>query len=298
MKTSFSILSIALLVAQIAGQCSLCPGGSRSITDIRAELVSGGLTCGDIDDKVRTEGTDDALCTAAKDDVNSEFDYSKFCCSDLTISNIQCNFCNGRKFDVNRILPADTNPQGLTCGEAKAMADVTIGKDSFTCQNILAANADCCDTACSICPLGSSLDNGSRVLPGQDTLTCEDFNLELGASENTSECNAKKAPFSDYDLDSYCGCSGQKPPETCNFVQECADGIEDRSMAVEGAFGLTCGSFERVADYIKTSKVCDKWKACCRSEETVTTARSGAMDSRISKLAAALTLGVLSLLSV
>ncbi|KAL3933166.1 MAG: hypothetical protein SGBAC_010520, partial [Bacillariaceae sp.] len=112
MKTSFSILSIALLVAQVAGQCSLCPGGSRSISDIRAQLVKNGKTCGDIDDMVALEGgTDTNTCTAAKADVNSEFNYASFCCSDITISNIQCTFCNGNAFDVNRILPADTNPQ-------------------------------------------------------------------------------------------------------------------------------------------------------------------------------------------
>lgn len=295
MKTSFSILSIALLVSQVAGQCSLCPGGSRSISDIRAELVKGGPTCGDIDDKVRTEGTDDNLCTSAKDDVNSEFDYSKFCCSDVTINNIQCSFCNGRAFDVNRILPADTNPQGLTCGEAKSMADVTKDKDSFTCQQILAANAGCCEPSCSICPLGSTLENGSRVLPGQETLTCEAFNLELDSSATTTECTAKKAPFTDYDLASYCGCSGQNPPNRCNYGEECPNGIADRSQVVEGAFGLTCGQFERLSDYIRTTAVCDKWAECCRSDGTVAPA-SGALDSRASKLATIFTLGVLSLL--
>jgi hypothetical protein len=261
-------------------------------------LVKGGPSCGDIDDKVLVEGgTDDISCTAAKDDVNSEFDYSKFCCSDVTINNIQCILCDGRNFDFNRILPADTNPQGLSCGEAKDMADVTVGQDSFTCKQILAANAGCCDESCSICPLGSTLENGSRVLPGQDTLTCAVFNLELGTSENTSECNAKKAPFTDYDLAAYCGCSGENPPETCDYAQECPDGIADRSKVVEGAFGLTCGQFERLADFIRTGSVCNRWKECCRTAATVETA-SGALDSKASKLATILTLGVLSLLSV
>lgn len=294
MKTSIRILSFALLAAHVAGQCSLCPGGSRSITDIRAELVAGKGTCGELEDKVALAGTTDALCTSAVDDVNDEFDYSKFCCSDVAISNIQCSFCNGRAFDVNRILPAVTNPQQLTCGESKAIADVTKDKDSVTCQSLLAATAGCCEASCSVCPLGSVLQDGQRVLPGQDTLTCEAFNLNLGTSESTRECNSKKAPFSDFDLESYCGCSGQRAPERCTF---CENGIADRNQVVSGTDGLTCGSFERLADFIDSNSVCNDWQACCRSPGTVAPA-SGALDSRSTNLAAIVMLGVLSLLAI
>lgn len=295
MKTS--LLSFALLVAQVAGQCSVCPGGSSSISDIRAQLVKDGPTCGEIDDKVKAMGTDDNQCTLAKDDVNSEFDYSKFCCDDVRITNIQCSLCNGRAFDLNRILPADTNPQGLTCGQTKALADVTVGKDSFTCQNILAASAGCCEASCSICPLGSTLGDGTRVMPGQETLTCEQFNLELQATNNTRECNTKKAPYNDFDLTSYCGCTGKKAPALCPYTENCALGIDDRSKVVDKST-LTCSNFERVADFIRTSSVCDNWKACCRSPAPEP--QSGALDSSstTTMLATIVTLGVLSLFSV
>lgn len=295
MKTSFSILPIALLATQVAGQCSICPGGPSSISDIRATLVKDGLTCGEVDDKVAAMGTDDLACKSAKEDVNSEFNYAQFCCDDVRISNIACTMCEGKDFDLNRILPADTNPQGLTCGGIKAMADVTVGKDSFTCQNILASGAGCCDASCSVCPLGSSLGDPTRVLPGQETLTCDQFNLDLQATSTTTECTAMKAPYTDFDLASFCGCSGSRVPNICDYTQNCADGIADRSKVVSGST-LTCGNFERVADHIRSRGTCDNWKACCRSPAPEPA--SGALDSRTTKVVTMFALGVLSLLSV
>lgn len=257
MKLILNLVVSALMAVGVAGQCSLCPGGSDSITDVNAQLIATVDSCGVIE--ARLNGVSNANCVAARAEENTEFDQTAFCCSDATVSNVECLFCGGGSFDPERVLGPETNPNGFTCAEAKTIVDYTKDSSSVTCRSLLNINAGCCQASCSICPQGSTMTNGARLLPGQ-TLTCGDLDVALGLAATEEACTAQLQAFADYDLAAYCECSGSPSPRTCDF---CEFGIADRTAVVPETGGLTCSQFERLADYIKSDGVCSDWQGCC-----------------------------------
>jgi hypothetical protein len=254
MKIVLNLLAWSVMAVSVSGQCSLCPGGATSISNVNAQLHALAESCGVLEAGVSASSTN---CNAVVDAVNVEFDFTSFCCSDAGVANIECAFCEGGAFDPTKVLSVETNPQGLTCEEAKGITDFT--RNSETCRQILVSTEGCCEAACSVCPTGSTMSDGNRLLPGQ-SLTCGDFDVELGTITAEDTCTAQLAPFADYDLAAYCGCTGVPSPSNCDF---CEFGLDDRNAIVADTGGFTCSQFERLADFIKSPGVCDTWQECC-----------------------------------
>jgi hypothetical protein len=254
MKIGLNLLAWSVMAVSVSGQCSLCPGGATSISNVNAQLHDLADSCGVIEAGVSASSTN---CNAVVSAVNVEFDFTSFCCSDTGVANIECAFCEGGSFDATKVLSIETNPQGLTCEEAKGITDYT--RNSETCRQILVSTAECCEASCALCPTGSTMSDGNRLLPGQ-SVTCGDFDVELGAITAEDTCTAKLVPFADYDLEAYCGCTGVPNPNNCDF---CEFGLEDRNAIVADTGGFTCSQFERLADFIKSPGVCDTWQECC-----------------------------------
>lgn len=267
-----NLFAWSFMAVSVSGQCSLCPGGATSISNVNAQLHGLADTCGVIEAKVAASSTNCASVVAAE---NVEFDFTSYCCSDSGAANIECAFCAGGAFDPTKVVSAETNPQGLTCEEAKEILDFT--KSGESCRLIQLSVDDCCEPACSVCPAGSTMSNGSRLLPGQSQ-SCGDFDVALGAIVSEATCTAQLAPFADYDLAAYCGCTGSPSPSNCDF---CTDGLTDRTAVVEDTGGLTCSQFERLADYIKSPGVCTTWQECCSPAPTngpITTASANGLS--------------------
>eukprot|EP00980_Cylindrotheca_fusiformis_P017766 scaffold5605_cov128-Cylindrotheca_fusiformis.AAC.7 len=243
------------MTVTVSGQCSLCPGGASFISNPNAQIHGLSDSCGVVEAVVAESSSN---CNNVVASSNAEFDYTGFCCSDSGAATVGCQFCGGDTFDPNLVLGVDINPQRLTCQEAKGITDYAKA-DTFTCQQLLTINEGCCKPSCTVCPEGSTMTDGNRLLPGQ-SITCGNFDVQLGNLNSDSQCTAQLAPFADYDLAAYCGCTGSPAPSNCDF---CEDGLEDRTAVVPNTNGLQCSAFERLADFIKSPGVCSTWQECC-----------------------------------
>jgi hypothetical protein len=142
MKTSLNLLAFFVLLGRVSGQCSLCPGGSSSITDTNAVLVPDSIldqTCGEIEADVATAA--DADCDGKKVTTNVEINYSAFCCSDVQPSN-SCPFCDGFDIDENEAVPPDLSNFINTCGEAAALAVYLTG--TTICDTVVNVGSESC----------------------------------------------------------------------------------------------------------------------------------------------------------
>ncbi|CAJ1951402.1 unnamed protein product [Cylindrotheca closterium] len=143
MKVLFNIFAIILLIEAAAAQtCSLCPGGSGSITDPNAKL--GTSTCGKVESDLNR--IPNAACTAMSLSVNFYFDYSAFCCSDVpTPEKETCDVCKDGYIIMQDEIQTPGNNLVGTCGELKLAS--FYAEAGPACNILQEAAISCCERA-------------------------------------------------------------------------------------------------------------------------------------------------------
>lgn len=257
MKLALNLFALTFLVGRVAGQCSLCPGGSDSITDPDYKITSLSPTCGDVEAELSSVKEKD--CDAELLKKNVEFDFSSACCSDVSTQSIACPICEEGLFVYPDIqIPNATIP--ITCGEVETISTFVSDGDSFTCKQFKGiAKAVCCGDengpigGCGICPPQAALVLGKKVIPGTAT-TCKEYDTQMKVTDSCSR------PDVNYDFQAFCGCTGVEVPNTCDF---CYGNFADPDVEVPGSGGATCGDFERLTPFIEAD-ACDIYtETCC-----------------------------------
>lgn len=143
MKTVFNIFVTLLLIDVVAGQsCSLCPGGSGSITDPYATL--GPNTCKTAESQLTAVPS--AACTAMTLGVNFYFDMTAFCCSDVpTPTEPTCDVCKDGYIIMKDDIPTPGNNLVSTCGELKFAS--YYAEAGPACNILQDAAITCCEKA-------------------------------------------------------------------------------------------------------------------------------------------------------
>eukprot|EP00980_Cylindrotheca_fusiformis_P006441 scaffold1376_cov125-Cylindrotheca_fusiformis.AAC.7 len=253
------------MATSVSGQCSLCPGGPSFISDQNARVFFIFDSCGNVEEKVAQSSSD---CINVVASANSELDYTRFCCSDSNSTTGGCEFCQGDVYDPNIVLDIYTNPPFLTCQEAKEITDY-FKADAQSCESFLSIHDECCRPSCSVCPYGSTMSDGNRLLPGQ-SVTCGNLDDELGNLNTDSECKAQLTPFAGYDLPSYCGCTGSLAPSNCKF---CEERFDNGTAVISNTGAIQCSAFEGLADFINSPETCSTWQEkCCSAPSSIPSA--------------------------
>jgi hypothetical protein len=139
MRVLFNIFACLLLIDTVAGQCSLCPGGSSSLINPGAKL--GQQTCEDVE--ARLSPIPSAVCNAMTLGENFHFDYSAFCCADVKSSTPSCDICSPGYVILQENIQTPANNLVSTCGEALLAANYA--ESSASCNVLQEAGVDCCE---------------------------------------------------------------------------------------------------------------------------------------------------------
>jgi hypothetical protein len=139
MRVFFNIVACLLLIETVAGQCSLCPGGSSSLINPSAKL--GPSTCEQV--AAQLTPVPSAVCNAMVLSANFYFDYSAFCCADVRSSTPTCDICSPGYAILQENISTPANNLVSTCGEAKLAAHYA--ESSASCNIIQEAGMDCCE---------------------------------------------------------------------------------------------------------------------------------------------------------
>lgn len=141
MKLLFNTISCLLFVEAVFGQqCSLCPGGSGEISNSQAKL--GTSTCGKVESQLNA--MPNAACTAMKLTSNFYFDYSAFCCNDVSTPAVEsCQVCPPGFTILQDDIHTPTNNLVETCGEVKVAT--FYAEEGPACTVLLEAAVSCCE---------------------------------------------------------------------------------------------------------------------------------------------------------
>jgi hypothetical protein len=222
------------------------------------------LTCGGLEQELASSAavrtTEDCVTTASDVEfLASIVDIAALCgCPNAPTPNA-CTLCgDGSTLLSNKILPGVENELAMTtCGTVAELAPFVTNPESCDTFRINFA-LGCCDdgsqSACAICPPGSTMGAPSQVLSKINGLTCAELDSSLSFTPS-EECFAIRASLLDLeDLETACQCqldissvaeeeSGAEGCQLCsNTTKWMKPGYNIGDFEIPRTNGWTCGT--------------------------------------------------------
>lgn len=275
----------SLCCANFEASCHLCQptnGASVSLKHSEKIIPSLQLTCGLMDQYFGTvldvnNADITQECNDYREDKNENtiVDLESYCGCDLAVAPNNCGFCAVESMtDPNLLLSTSHHSReaidklddwgiagnSMTCRAVAELAPI-VTNDAF-CQDLQYFRPLCCpefEATCTLCASGATLTKPDAVLGGRNKETCakadqQYFHLIQG---DAAACNAQRDGFhSDMDVQAYCGCPGQEPPNQCNFCDP-SDLIDPELEIGIGSDARTCGYLAEIAPFLTNQTLCD-----------------------------------------
>jgi hypothetical protein len=222
-----------------------------------------GLTCGDLDVLIRE--TTQEKCPAALQELNKDFDYSRYCgCQGLDSMPPTCDFCGALPVtDPTVVIPEQ---DGITCDYANDVAPFIVNQDN--CTSLAEDRSLCCDftnPVCELCPNGQTYSNPDRKTmldPTNDKQTCQDYDEDIFQLSyvTTLSCSKFRADIQkDFDMRAYCGCPNTAAPANpvCPLCDSAKETVND-NVTIPGVPSTTCQDLAEYALYVRDDTMCLK----------------------------------------
>ena len=240
-------------------------------------LPSTKMTCLEYEQTVLSK-IDQEDCQSAQDALVEgieEIDLLAYCGCDGFRAPSLCAFCHGDPVALSRSTPDD---DGSTCADLVLIAPFVKNMDycegtirvleGYCCGQFSELEADDYEdiASCSLCHGDGPVGNPFQEITFFDgRQTCAEIDQDLHMVPNEA-CPTIHAEFEKFpiDIQSYCGCEGALPPNTCALCREGAI-LVNESMEIPDS-DMTCASLQEILVHVLDDEFCQAHTALLSNE--------------------------------